>query len=69
LKNSKFREYRGGQLYAQILQKMCKDHRKIGIEALLEAGRWLCRWCEEFNAIGEERCHSCQMPREIQEEE
>lgn len=63
MKNSTWREYSGGKLYASILTKMSKEGKKIGIEAMLEAGRWLCRWCQQFNAIGEKTCHSCQMPR------
>jgi len=63
MKNSKWREYSGGKLYAKILESQPKNRRKMGIDALLEAGRWLCRWCKEFNAIGEANCHSCRMPR------
>lgn len=64
MKNSKFHEYQsGGKLFTQILRVANKENRKAGIEALLEAGRWLCRWCHEFNAIGDVQCTGCKMPR------
>jgi len=64
MKNSRFREYQsGGKLFAEILGFANKQGRKAGIEALLEAGKWLCRWCQTFNAIGDQSCNGCKMPR------
>lgn len=63
MKNSKWRESGGGPTYAKILSKLNGAIRKAGIEAILEAGRWLCRWCHEFNALGQVTCGKCGMAR------